>query len=253
MSTSVQNDFYLYLVNQIDEDGKLVASCNLPSTIDLSRHNYEISLVELQLPGLWHNIYESTITLWNITDPTERVTMKIPNGHYKSYEAMGRVVDRYGKRAEYKLRNKLFNTQLKFAKTESGKSLLVIAAGLGVRFSERLMRICGLKINRLINDNDEDEDRIPITPDVQLWHYSLVAECNVVPYSSIGDYSGQILRVFSPDRNDNISSVRVHEIYVPVVSNMINKVVVTIHNRKGHPLVFESDEMVILVHLRKVI
>ena len=167
MSTSIQNDFYLYLVNKLGANGGLEASCNLPSNIDLSRHNYEISLVEIQLPSLWHNVYDASITIWSLDDPDQRVEKIIPDGYYKNFDAVGRTVDRLGKLASYKLENKLFNTHLRLGKSESGKSYLVIGPGIGVELSERLMLVFGLRSTHYTND-DVREDRVQIKPDVDL-------------------------------------------------------------------------------------
>lgn len=251
MSTSVQNDFYLYLVNRIGDDGALQASCKLPSIIDLSRYSYEISLVEIQLPSIWHNVYDAAITIWALSDPDQQVRMIIPDGNYKNFDAIVRTVKRLGELVKYKLANKLFNSFIKFGKTEAGQSKMVIGGGIGVSVTPRLMEIFGLEEDVYTNVQ-EVEERLPIKPDVDLWQYSLIAACNVVPFSSVGDYAGRVLRVFSPQRND-ISSINVREIYLPVVANMLDEICVTIHDMKGHQLVFESDEMIILVHLKKVI
>ena len=251
MSTSVQNDFYLYLTNQKTVDGVLQASCRLPSTIDLSRYTYEVSLTEIQLPGIWHNLYDARIIVWSIDDIGEQVQLNLPDGYYTNFVEFARTFERLSKKAEYKLASKALNTLIRFGKSDSGKAYIVLAAGIAVRFTERLMEILSLESTDIVNDADH-EDRFQVFPDVNIGQYSLIAESNVVPYSSIGDYTGQVLRVFSPQRN-NISGVNVHEIYVPIVPNMLDQINVTLRDTKGRQLIFESDEMVILLHLRKVI
>lgn len=251
MSTSVQNDFYMYLTNQKTSDGVLKATCRLPSKLDLSQHNYEVSLVEIQLPGIWRNLYNIGMTVRTLSDPEEQVQLRIPDGYYINFDALARTIDRLSKKVEYKLSNKLLSSLVKIGKSDSGKSYIVLGPDIAVRLTERFMQILGIDSADLINDA-EREERIQVFPDVNIWQYSLIAESNVVPYSSVGDYTGHVLRVFSPRRND-ISSVNVHEIYVPVIPNMLDQISVTIHDRKGHQLIFESDEMVVLLHLRKVI
>ena len=123
---------------------------------------------------------------------------------------------------------------------------------IGIKFSPRLFDILGLDTNPLINGED-DEIRTPIYPNVNIGHCSLIAGCNVVPYSNIGNYSGKVLRVLSAPPTEGLPSVNVQPIYVPVAVNMLDRITVTLHNMAGHQLTFENDEMVVLLHLRNVI
>ena len=248
---AIQNDFYLYLVNGSETDSD--ASCTLPATADLSRSNYEISLVELQLPGKWHNIYGASITVWLRDAPQNRIVIRIADGYYKNAEALIKAVDRICLRKEHKLANKLINTYFKLMKNEKEQYYIALQAGTAIRFSQRLVQVLGLRSPFMTNNSEEDdEDRILIHPDLQLWQRSLIAECNVVPHSTVGEYSGQVLRVFAT-QGEEISSVNVHEMFVPVIATVLDRIDVRLCDMRGRKLSFMKDEMVILVHLRKVI
>ncbi len=251
MTTSIQNEFYLYLTARETEDGSLEAGCTLPATLDLSRSNYQISLVELQLPGIWHNVYDATITYWAMDTPDERTVVRIPDGYYKNMDILVRTIDRVTKRAEFKLQKKLANLFFKLVRTESGKDYVAMQANVALRFSDRFVEIFGLGSPYMANQAEE-ERRMLIHPDVHKWQYSLIAECNVAPVSSVGSYSGKVLRVFSPQREE-ISAINVHQIYVPVIANMLDRISVTLKDMRGHQLNFEKDEMLIVIHLKKVI
>lgn len=255
MAVLRESDKYLYLTRSDKSKTELEASCILPTKLDLTKNEYEISLIEIQTSGQWLNVYDCSILFWDIGKSDDKRTINFPSGYYKNFDEFIKMTARITSLVEHKLHGKLANKYFSFFKNKAGQNSIVLQEKTAIWMSSRLKNIVRQQNAYIANIDDDEEKRIPIFPDIYLDQYSIIATCNVVPPSSVGTYSSNILRVFSTQRGlgNEVFVSNIDPIYVPVCTNILDKITVRLTDMKGNPLKFGFEvngEVVLLLHLR---
>ena len=223
----------------------------LPQNIDLTGHDYEIGLAEIQIPNSYWNVGKNTTMLSIKTSRTASTkTLFLRAGLYATPEELIFSLNELIKLAYTKEEKKTIMYSKFFYNRASKKAILKIyEKGGEIQLNPTLQHILCMSGEIMTGPAEFEGDR---NVDVHVGSYSIYVYCDLVLHRQVGDVMVPLLRVVpSNDKTtDMIYQIFEKPHYQRLARTQFNTVEILLTTDTGKPLSFANGTVVVTLHVR---
>ena len=229
----------------------------LPKPLQLSRDNWEISLVEIAYPYSWNNITEPYNTIkfryyQPKNDTYVSVIQKVEESYYKSLEDLVAAINT--------IKPEGFRGNLAFEK-KGRKIKIVLFQKEEIKFHDRLAQLLGFTENTFnysspeMTEDEPDRIRIKATfhGDIRALHYNIYVYSNIIEPRLVGTRYLPLLRTINVDASEGsyVSKVYTYPQFLNLSSDYIESIEIKITDDTGENLAFTWGKVIVTLLFRQ--
>ena len=252
----MSSDFYMLLPSNCispEHDNNTLSdyTITLPTHLSLGNKQWSVALCEINYPHTWYNLEESDSWIDVIRGNRIRETFKIENGYYANGTELVKSLNSLLDKLE-------MSSAFRYSK-HSNIVRVYIDPDENIFLTPKLGAMLGFSIHQfvyeLMEGTPDNIKRLRATQgvDLNLNMHNLFVYTNIVRYTLVGNMYMPLLRTVATSEGNRGKYVCVNYTsphYVPLSSNYIKQINITIKDDQGENVKFRSGKLTVKLHFK---